>query len=331
MAVPDRIAVLAYGLSDYAFADKVVVLSSTPVAHWVHAKLALHRGASAEAEAEFAEAARHFPPAAPQKAGDDQDDPAARLYAEWAILKLSRSDYLGALDQLQRKAPDFDEDIAYIAERVLTLPELKAYVDSHADCGALIHNVLAARLARDNRFIEAQPYYSSADVRASAAAYSRAESQAKHGKSPADRAEGWYDMAELEINLGMELTGAFLAPDGALNDGNFIGEPVAPSDLASVDEQTRVAASVIVPDRAYHYRAIAVTHFIAAAKALPHRSAEASIVLCQGANALRHHHEDAGGKLVMSLYRQYQRIGKPAAWDRNFGSNCPALNFHPGI
>jgi hypothetical protein len=274
-----------------------------------------------EAEADFARAAPHFPPAD----GDDSSNIGQRFHAEWGVLKLQQHDYAGALDLFLHDAPEFQADISYIAERVLTIDELRRYVVGHPDCGDLVRTVLATRLARSNRKSEAVAYY--AGDKDSARAYAANWELARHATTAMKRAEAWYALAQLDIEDGMALEGSELAPDGALDGGAFSPYNEVPSDIATADERARVSASRIEPERRYHYRAVGVAHFLRAVSELPKHSAIASAVLCQGANLLRHHGEAAGGELIKQLYRRYQQVGLREDWDRNFGANCPTPQF----
>ncbi|HEY6516756.1 MAG TPA: hypothetical protein VIY50_11470 [Steroidobacteraceae bacterium] len=321
LVATDQAAALAYYYGDYAFAERVVGRADSPLADWIRGKLALHRGDLREAEADFARAAPHFPPTR-----DESDSNIGqRFHAEWGVLRLQRHDYAGALDLFLHDAPAFQADIGYIAERVLTIAELQHYIDDHPNCGDLVREILATRLARSNRRSEAVTYYPG--HKDAAEAYAKGWELARHAKTAIERAQAWYALAQLDIADGMRLEGSQLAPDGALEGGSFVAYNDMPSDIASADERARFRASRIEPDRRYHYRAVAVAHLLRAVSELPRHSAIASAVLCQGANLLRHHGEKADGDLIEQLYRRYQEVGLPQAWDRNFGAKCPAPRF----
>lgn len=317
----DQAAALAYYYGDYPFAEQVVGRVESPLADWIRGKLALHRGALQEAEAAFARAAPHFP-ATKDESGSNIGQ---RFHGEWGVLKLQRQDYVGALDLFVHDAPAFQADISYIAERVLTIPELKSYVDGHPNCGDLVHGILATRLARSNRRSEAVAYYVGGE--ANAKAYARDWELANHARTAVERAKAWYELAQLDLTDGMNLEGSQLAPDEGLEGGSFNAYDDMPSDIATADERARFSASRIEPDRRYHYRAVGVSHLLRAVSELPRRSAIVSAVLCQGAYLLRHRGEEANGDLVKQLYRRYQKAGLPGDWDRNFGAKCPSPRF----
>ena len=58
--------------------------------------------------------------------------PECRVAGEQAILALNRGDYLQAMDLLYRGKALYWADVADVAERVLTVDELKGFVDKHA-------------------------------------------------------------------------------------------------------------------------------------------------------------------------------------------------------
>lgn len=321
LVATDHEAALAYYYGDYDFAERIVGLSHSPLADWIQGKLELHKGALEEAEADFARAAPHFPPVR----SEEESNIGQRFHAEWGMLELQRHDYTGALDLLLHDAPAFQADISYIAERVLTIAELKRYVDEHPNCGQIVHSILATRLARSGRKSAAVAYYPG--VRDVARAYAQNWRIAQHAKTANERARAWYELARLDIDDGMELEGTQLAPDGGLEGGNFAPHHDTPSDVASADERARFRASRIEPDRRFHYRAVAVSHLLRAASELPKHSAIVSAVLCQGASLLRGHGEAPDGDLVKRLYRRYQADGMHEDWDRNFGKNCPEPQF----
>lgn len=125
VAGADRLAALAYRLGHYDLAQRLVEKQSGVLASWVRAKLALRRGDSNAAAQAYAQAAQGFPTLDTSV----EQHAAQRLKAEQGVLSLSRGEYLQALEQF--RASGYEEDMYYVAERVLTLEELKAYIDEH--------------------------------------------------------------------------------------------------------------------------------------------------------------------------------------------------------
>ena len=127
----DRLAAIAYRDGDYQLAHSLAIQMTTPLAMWVQARLAMQKGDVAEAAKYYAAASKAFPSSGDTSASDT----AARtlLVGENGVLTLSRGEYVDALEQLYPYSPTYWGDVAYIAERVLTVDELKTFVDTHED------------------------------------------------------------------------------------------------------------------------------------------------------------------------------------------------------
>ena len=127
----DQLAAIAYRGGDYHLAQRLVAHATGPLAAWVRARLAMQQGNIAEATKYYAEAAKAFPASA------DANPPDAGIKAfltgQNSILTLARGEYVDALEQLYPYAETFWDDVAYLAERVLTVDELKTFVDTHKD------------------------------------------------------------------------------------------------------------------------------------------------------------------------------------------------------
>ena len=91
--------------------------------------------------------------------------PVCRIHAEQAILALNRDDYLQAMWLMYQAKENYWPDVAHIAERVLTVNELIAFVDKYVpapspsdlnmpknagreSADARLRNLLARRLMR---------------------------------------------------------------------------------------------------------------------------------------------------------------------------------------
>lgn len=157
----DRVAALAYRTSRYALAAELAQRHYSALAWWVRAKLALQRGDLQAATQAYA----HAVPAFPRNDGSVEPANADLVQAEHGVLKLSRGQIVEALAQfhqacLQSAAragvdgyvhPDFSSyynDLAYLAERVLTLEELLTYVDTQAPASPMPAPAQVIRKAR---------------------------------------------------------------------------------------------------------------------------------------------------------------------------------------
>ncbi|MGH7813643.1 MAG: hypothetical protein ACREQI_06530 [Candidatus Binataceae bacterium] len=127
----DELAALAYNSGNYRLASHLVRQTNTPLATWIKARLAMQKGDTASAIELYAEAAKAFPASGDTVTSDEADH--ALLVGENGVLTLSRGEYIDALNQLYPYSATYWGDVAYIAERVLTIDELKKFVDTHAD------------------------------------------------------------------------------------------------------------------------------------------------------------------------------------------------------
>ncbi len=196
----DRLAAIAYRDGDYQLAHTLATQMTTPLAMWVQARLQMQKGDVGEAAKYYAAASKAFPPSGDASEADQRAQ--ALLVGENGVLTLSRGEYVDALEQLYPYAATFWGDVAYIAERVLTVDELKTFVDTHRntqfnpsvslDNLALIPdkptdstpgdsendshpadwlpNLLARRLVRAGRYREALNYVPALEVKSSTAA-----------------------------------------------------------------------------------------------------------------------------------------------------------------
>lgn len=277
VAGADRLASLAYEVGNYDLAARLVDKSSGPLAEWVRAKLALQKGDLAAAGAAYAAAAKAFP-----KAGDAQAaiEPGNTqlITGEQGVLALARGEYIEAMGHLYDAAVavggdgnvyDWDmesasygygNDVMYIAERVLTVDELKSFVDARAPAtppiskrpdsvdnfsyrapiGDSLRWVLARRLMRSGRYDEALPYFPVDDdarfgtydengklqmqsFRIPARAYAKALHDSEHAWTDIGKAQALYAAAVIARENGMEILGYEQGPDYADSQGSYQG------------------------------------------------------------------------------------------------------------
>ncbi|NMO14181.1 hypothetical protein HPC49_19330 [Pyxidicoccus fallax] len=128
LAGADRLAAAAWRVGRFDLAERFAGQEPTPLDAWVRAKLALRRGDRLAAEQLLAEAARGM-----SETEDWQHDsergarrPRTRAEGERALLLLMRGDFMGSAQKMMDSCSW--PDIAYVAERVLTVDELKRFV-----------------------------------------------------------------------------------------------------------------------------------------------------------------------------------------------------------
>ena len=249
----DRLAAVAYQGARYEVAEKLTAATDRPLGLWVRAKLALRRGDRAAAARDWTAAL-----GGTEGASTVLDEPAkTRLRGELAVMRLSQGEYRDSLRLLFPVAGAYWGDVAYIAERVLTVDELKSFVDglpatdpAKAAAGdddrsvRMVVNplenlraLLARRLTREGRVGEALAYFPSAPrqpaadpaaqdrpVAEDARDYLAATEAARPAAWPwqnVSRAEAVFKTAMLARKRGMELMGTEGPPDEAAFDGMF--------------------------------------------------------------------------------------------------------------
>lgn len=120
----DRVAWLYYTKGDADAAKRWLSLAraSTPLAQFIDFKITLKGGNVDEAIRKLSDVMKSF-----EQSRDKeifyQEDVDRLLNSDMAVLKLSRKEYIAAFDLLLRGK--FWEDIAYVAEKVLTVKELE--------------------------------------------------------------------------------------------------------------------------------------------------------------------------------------------------------------
>ncbi|SDA60496.1 hypothetical protein SAMN03159443_01643 [Pseudomonas sp. NFACC15-1] len=343
----DRLAAVSYQHGDYANAQAFVQKApDTGLAWWVRAKLALRDGDKVAAAAAYAKAAQAFPNDESWGSRRTPDwnyesvQPKCRVEGESAILALQRGDYLQAFDQLYRGQSNYWYDAAAVAERVLTVDELKQYVDAQVPAppalsqedrdnyvplpvAASLRNLLGRRLLREGRFDEAPAYFDNPDLQNKARAYGQLRQDAESKWWPTRRAEAYFQASWMARKWGMELLGYEMAPDYASLGGNYSLEPVELNvgPLLAEGEVQRQQASVAQPDVRYHYRFVATALASQAADYLPHTSQAFAAVLCKAVGYNSSLEEQS------ALYQRYVKEGPYVDWAGDFGHQCQEPDF----
>ncbi len=248
------------------------------IACWIRAKLLLRFGKLDEAAGQLAVA---LEARAPSEEDEQRWEYRARLLGkDLAALHLTQREYVDALDLL--RTHDHSSAAAYLAERILTIDELTAYIDARgrnprADwfCGTL-----ARRLVRKGRWKDARKYFVP-DMRKRLDAYIAAIRKGHdHKTSKADRAESFWAAAQLAQKFGRELMGYDTARYNSRLDGTFrswaefsrvtnnewTSFTIAP---ASEDEQQRIARHRPESVERWHYLYEAIDHAWRACELMP--------------------------------------------------------------
>ncbi len=275
----DRLAALAYQVARYDLAEKLTATTERPLGLWVRAKLALRRNDRDAAVRDWTAALN-----ATVGAAKLDDDSNARLRGETTVMIVSEGRYVDSLRMLFPVAQTYWGDVAYIAERVLTTDELKAFVDElpPADPNApakafdyygltgtpltSLRDLLARRLVREGRLQDAQPYFSttapemapdSPSPAVTARAYSEAIEAARQTWpwQNISQAKAMFTAAMLARKHGMEIMGTEGPPDetaigGAREYGIGQHSPVPEGQLPQEEQGTTPynSASLLGPD-----------------------------------------------------------------------------------
>ncbi|WP_077044126.1 hypothetical protein [Pseudomonas sp. KK4] len=343
----DRLAAMNYQQGDYASAKAFLEHAGDGgLAWWLRAKLAVRDGDKNAAAAAYAKAAQAFPQdeswgerRTPDWAFESLQ-PKCRVDGESAILALQRGDYLQAFDQLYRSKGIYWFDAATVAERVLTLDELKHYVDTQVPAppeltqqdrdhyvplpvAAKLRNLLGRRLLREDRFDEAPAYFDNSELQARAKWYGDLRQEAESKWWPSKRAFAYYHAATVARYNGMELLGYEMAPDFATFDGNYSLETseLKVGPLMAEQEVQRQRATIAKPDERFHYRYVATALANKAADHLPHSSQAFAAVLCKASMW------GTSQKEQSAFYQRYVENGPYVVWAGDFGHQCQDPDF----
>ncbi|MCB6183111.1 hypothetical protein LIN78_06080 [Leeia sp. TBRC 13508] len=357
-AYADKLAAVAYNAGRFDTAVKLAQKSDTATAAWVKAKLAQRNGDTRSAAAWYAKAI----PAFPSETSGNRFGSAMQAKSEEGLLNLTRGEYTNALAQLYRVGKVYWLDLAYVAERVVTVDELKSFVDQHVSVPALpktskasdgsiyaepdaetewpatntnaqLRDLLARRLVREERYEESLPYFhqkgdyrfADQEITEHVKAYADALSEANSAWTRVGRSEALFKAAVLARQHGMEMMGYELFPDQFSSGGNFFwmhNNDPKQDKPSTATEVARYIQTAPKQSNAYHYRYLAVDLAKQAANELPQRSQAYAAVLCRAASWM--------GKdevMAAALYRTYLTNGAYVSWGAQFGSNCPEPEF----
>ena len=253
----DQLGWVAYTAGNYAEAARWLKLGKgeSATALWLKAKLLRRAGKAEEATKAMAGAWKQIKDTARKPVADPFQEggftmwspglePLQSASGDLGALHLTRGDFVNAFDVLE--TGNMHDDAAFVAERVLTVDELKQYVDAHypwnaeADAkakdggtsgtpvpGFSTRWMLGRRLVREDRYDEARAYLA-AEQRPILDKYVAALTDGANEKLPkARRARAWFDAATIARVSGMELMGYEGAPDGFVSGGDFESTDIA--------------------------------------------------------------------------------------------------------
>jgi hypothetical protein len=370
----EQFALAAYQADEMELAIRWVNRAgNSPTAQWLTAKLLLRAGKVTKATAILSQIVDSFPTEEPTNdvtgafadglsvpdSSEYVNIPAGRyIRGELGALRLSRREYTQALDLLLRG--NFSEDAAYVADRVLTIDELKSYVDENwpaitpspdenkSDATkkfeqtiSEIRYLLARRLARESHIAEARPYYPPEWVPLADQLTQTLTTGWDESLAADQRAQAFAAAAFIARTNGMELLGTEAAPDWHLYGGSFEGTVTADARtnqeaiaiVASADELKRNANNKTDPDSRFHYRYQAAALAWEAAKLMPNNSDETARILCTAGSWLKAREPLLADRFYKALVRRCRKtaVGAKADEIRWFPELDPEGNLWPEI
>lgn len=338
----------AYNNGDYVAAARWLDLArkDSPAALWLRMKLQRRAGKLADATNSMAQAWQALRDTKTYTGWSGRTKETERDYLSesphWSLtqsasgdlgaLHLEGSDFAPALDTLL--AGNLWNDAAFVAERVLTADELKAYVDQHPVTAATgpdnlmakLRYLLGRRLVREDLYDQASAYLPPPYNQV----LSRYVTALKEGRDLArpkpDRARALFTAAWLARYDGMEIMGTEGAPDGFAEGGEFevpdlaqqlqsgfyrtikysaAGEEVTTNTpivfRVPPPERQRLTKTKTAPDLRFHYRIIAGALAIQAATLLPNDTEELADVINHAGLWVKNADEKLGNRYYQLL------------------------------
>jgi hypothetical protein len=262
-----------------------------------------------------------------------------------AGLHLSRGEFVNAMAAFL--AGNLWDDAAFVGDRVLTTDELKKYVDEHCpeaapkpktddfsppDNNARMRWMLARRLVREDRYVEARGYFPK-ELQPVLDRYVAALKDAENTKlAKPQRARALFNASWIARHDGMEIMGTEVEPDGFVSEGNFdpghvdtqrtegaiivteyddakkreveIRKPVKLFIAATAEEKRRIEKNRPHPTNRFHYRWVASALAWKAAGLMPDGTGELADVLNSGGNWIKDRDEKGADKFIQAIERR---------------------------
>jgi len=339
VAAAEEFALAAYQAGDWQAAQRWIDRApGRPANQWLQAKLLLRAGKVDQAAVCLTKVTALFPiqpPAtnAPTQFKDDltvegfndhaflEPIPASeQILGELGVVHLARREYVEALDALWRSG--FGEDAGYVANRVLTVDELKEYVDRNwpPGTGEGLRELLAQRLARLHHGGEARLYYPEA-LQPEADGLAQALAKGADTSLPAaDRAAALFAAAKITEDKGAELLGDDFGGGEYwgtnIESGTLFARTNATVLRPTEDELRRASQSAPDPDVRYFYRFQAAALAWQAALLMPDNSDETARVLCEAGSWIKYLNPQKADVFYKALVRRCRRTALGAEADR---------------
>jgi hypothetical protein len=343
----DCVAWLEYQKGDYKAAERwlKVADANSPYSLWLKAKLALRDGKVEAAMQLLSRAVPKLPQDSALESRDMEFEtlPGDISKGDLAALLVGRADFLAAV-RLFVQVRNCD-DAVYLAEGVLTLPELKKYVDElpvvkkpeegredydqPEDLRRLFSDVVARRLVRAGKYDEARPYLDEEDQKI-LDEYVGLLKVGNDAKSPKPkRAEALWAAAQLmsekggalyDFDLPAAMAGRLAGRKVEEREVPFVpsrivfGEPIKFLPPVTETEKKRLKANVAPGLHRYNSGYVAADLGWRAAQLMPDNEEETAVVLNTSGSWLKKGDDKAADRFYQALERRCPKteIGKEA-------------------
>ena len=231
----DRVAWMAYARGDYARAQRWLARADTnaPFALWLRAKFALREGKVDAATNLLAAAVVKLPVETEIQAYNVEPSslpPRDCAHGDLGLLRLSRSEFVAAFRLFLEGG--LYSDAFYLADGVLTLEELKTYLEREGsklpkppaegqpderawhfyyynDPERTLHQILGSRLVRLGRYAEARPWFDKETQVFFDEFVAQLERAKRQGASKDDQRDGYWKAAKIMALHGDQLADYF--------------------------------------------------------------------------------------------------------------------------
>lgn len=342
----DKLAAAAYRAGRFDLAERMCIKSNTGLSFWVRSKLDLHKGDMKSAAFNYHKVIKYLQTDNTIIFNNSYyayENAINRVLGELSTLNLSENEFAAAMKLLYKSSPAYWVDAAYVAEKILTVKELKKFVDENVRLSendsiktgsyafsqnpeTALRYLLARRLLRENHFKDAPKYFDDTHLKEKAKLYIQYYLQAKASKG-VQSASYWYKTALITRYDGMELLGYELDPDYFIFQGNSNGlscidSSTIGSDYVSSEEYRRLDKNKVGPDKRFSYRYLAIDFIQNAVSQVPPRS-QAYVAMLSKAYWWICNKDFASAQ---NLYMQYINNGAYVPWAFDNSSPDPDFN-----
>jgi len=344
----DCVAWMQYQKGDYKAAERWLKLADaeSPYSLWLKAKLALRDGKTDIAAKLLSRALPKLPPDQDlqSRSMEFETMPGDVSKGDLGLLEVGRADFLAAA-RLFVNVRNCD-DAVYLAEGVLTLPELKKFIEelpekttaegeseepsAQEDLPQTFREVVGRRLMRSGKFADARPYFAEAEQKAldqyvdllkagkdtHVSKQSRADALWKAAKLIADHeGHGLFDY-DLPAAMAGRLAGRDVNPaEVAFSAGKIsYGEPIKFLPPVTAAEKKRLKSNIVPAVHRYHADYVAADLAWRAAQLMPDNDEQTANVLNTAGSWLKNGDDKAADRFYQAIERRCAKtkIGQEA-------------------